>query len=547
MKTNNHISLPLQTLFISLLLCSGLTTGALGIYALATAPTLYIDSEILSIREGIDITKIEQVSLKRSDLWKLPAFSDPDREQEWWKTQQDLYATLNGRDTTTINFTSNDTSWTLSADIKRMPLEDVFIRIGLSNIVGFIFIFSAIYVLRRHTNKAGLLCAFFLGSTALYLISIAPVVHRTLIIDNNLMHFLVSWFFVTSTGQLSIIHFSMLFPHRKRLLKNRPWLPLIIYGYAISISLLYLSEVIALATTLPILFLWMLLLLASISHSIFQEKDIFMRQQMRMSLLAPLLVALFFISAIIFPWTTGGALVDHFALFSLILPFALILSLDNQRLFHDRLRSDQAMKQERERIHRELHDSVLNDLASIMIVTEGAQIFLQKDTAKVKPRLNEIKEIAVETSRQLRGLLWVVDDRQNHWRDIIGLLRKISDDLLSPCDISFDLSVDWDSLQSPQASPTVKHTIHKLYREALINITKHAQASHAKASFSFDKERVFLEISDNGKGFDQSTIGKESYGLENMKRRIMESGGEFNIKTQPGGGTSYLIQVPLMT
>lgn len=547
MNKNRYNNPIFQLIFILFLCGSGATSGFIGIYALTHAPTLFVDANIITFRDGIEITAIDSIALETSDLWKVPAFTDTFSEKNWWRIQHNLHETLKQKATAIIRFTSDNskTSWIVTANIGRMSLREAFLRVGLTYLVGIIFILSAIYVLLRHSNNIGFLCAFFLGSTALYLISIAPVLHRALIMDDFYMRLLINIFFISSTAQLSILHFSALFPRKKKLLENIPWLPYLLYGYAIIISLLYLTQIIALASALPTLFIWILLLLVNFTHSIIQEKDLFMRQQMRMSLLAPLLVAFFFTTSIVYPWTVGGALVDHFALFSLMLPFALILSLDNQHLFQLGLRTERTMKKEREQIHRELHDSVLNDLASIMIVTEGAQAFLERDKNKVKHRLTEIREIAVETSRQLRSLLWVVDDKQNLWTDILSLLRKISDDLLDPINISFEFNVEWNGHQTRQVSPTIKHAIHKLYREALINIIKHAQAQHVTANFKFTNEIVIIKIKDDGRGFDPSKTNKESYGIENMQRRINEIKGTFQIETQIGTGSCYIMHLPL--
>src|SRR5690606_38475560 len=129
-----------------------------------------------------------------------------------------------------------DVAWEMLAEVGRMPAGEIASRLGLIYIVATIYIFAAISVFRHHRRVAGFLCAFFLSSTALYLVSIAPVVHRPIALNPELMQLFIYTFFVASTGQISIVHFSMVFPERKRVLERYPWLPGGFSAYAALIS-----------------------------------------------------------------------------------------------------------------------------------------------------------------------------------------------------------------------------------------------------------------------------------------------------------------------
>lgn len=536
---------PAQWFLIAAMTLCSIGVAFLGVYALQTTPTLYTESEIVTVRQGIQITQIGDQKLRRTDLWKLPAFTSVEREQAWWETQDRLYDLIKHKESVVISFfDETETSWELISDVGRMSVGDILTRIGLIYVVVCIYIVASISVFRRHATTTGFLCAFFLSSSALYLASVAPVVHRPIVMDPDILRLLVSVFFVASTGQISIVHFSVIFPKRKQILRNHRLLVAVFYLYSAVISVLYMLGAIALATTLPFLIFWILLMLSSFVHSMIHLDDEFMKKQVRITFIAPLLVATFFIVSIVLPWPEGGTLVNNYALFSLMLPVALILSLDNQRLYKDRLAIEYNARAEKERIHRELHDTVLNDLASISIVTEGAERFASEPD-KIKARIQRVKEYASESSRRLRNFLWVIDDRQNTWEDVANSLRRFGYDLLGHSDIEFDLEASGTQQEIKPPTTAIKHTIHQVFREALINITKHAQASTVRSSLTFGSSCAIIVISDDGTGMDPHEADTEGHGLQNMKRRIKEHGGELMIDTRPGEGTRIIAQLPI--
>lgn len=540
-----------QWMLLSVLTLGSIFIGATGVYALQSAPTLFTEGDIVTVREGIKITKIDELELVDTDLWKLPAFKPlkaREKEARWWQAQRQLYHMVAARDSVIISFRDENAPpedlWELVAQVGHMSAGNIITRIGLIYAVAVIFIFTSISVFRRHPTTTGFLCAFFLSSSALYLTSIASVVHRPILMDPDILRFLVDMFFVASTGQISIVHFSLVFPEKKHILSRHPSLASALYVYSAAISILYLSDMIALTTTLPFLVLWIALMLGSFVHSITHLDDEFMKKQVRITFLAPILVVTFFVVSIVLQWPEGESPVNNYALFSLILPFALILSLDNQKLYHDRLAVERHSRVEKERIHRELHDTVLNDLASISIVTEGAERF-GSEPDKFRARIERIKEYASESSRRLRNFLWVIDDKQDTWEDVANSLRRLGYDLLTRADILFELDAHGIHQDIRSPTPALKHTIHQIFREALINITKHAHATKVQSSLTFGSSCAVIVISDNGVGMDPDSVDAECHGLENMRRRVSEQGGELVIDSKTGGGTKIIAQLPI--
>ena len=531
---------------IALLTGMSIFMAAAGIYALKKSPTLFFDSQIITLRQGIEITHLNDFKIEPTDLWKLPVFVSPHEEQRWWQAQRHFGELLKNTDRVIIQFNDRrNNSWQIAADVGHISFRDILSRISLIYIVCLIYIISALTVFRRHPTLPGFLCAIFLSSAALYLICLTPVIHRPLFLDPSWLSIFIKIFFVASTGQISIVHFAVIFPRKKRLIERHSWILWLFYAYAFAISMLYLLSLISIKTTLPLLIFWVLIMLAAFAHSMLQDQDEFMRQQTRMTFFALLLVSGYFIVSMVYLWQLEASLLENIALFSLILPFSLILSLDNRQLYLDRISIEINSRKEKERIHRELHDTVLNDLASISIVTEGALRFLKSDPALVQNRLQQIRNYTTDSSTQLRNFLWVIDDRQNTWEDIVSSLRKLGYDLLSQKNINFDIEINRHHRPVPSPSPAVKHSVYQIFRESLINISKHAEATRVLVSITFGNAMVIIVINDNGIGFDPTSIKKNSYGLKNIRQRVDEINGELVVKSRSGYGSQIVVQIPL--
>jgi signal transduction histidine kinase len=84
-----------------------------------------------------------------------------------------------------------------------------------------------------------------------------------------------------------------------------------------------------------------------------------------------------------------------------------------------------------------------------------------------------------------------------------------------------------------------------VFREALINIAKHAHAHRVHSSLAVSDNGLQIAISDDGVGIDPALSSDEGHGLNNMKRRVREQGGELEIMSQPGAGTRVLMRLAL--
>lgn len=534
-------------IFVVLILIS-VFIGIIGFYTLRTSP--YLSFGPVS---PIDITKrrilrIEQIPLDSNLFLRLPEFFTPRQEKDWWHRHEMLYRLLTERDSVRVKFSDNTgTAREVEARVTLMPFSLIIKRTGLIYFVALIFLLSAGSVFQRHRCLSGTLCAFFLVSMAIYFISAAPVVGRSLTLNPLLFQMLIKSVYIAAGGMITLVHFAFVFPRPKEILTRFPRLSHIFYGYFMVTIILYLSGLIAFGATFPFLCFWIALMAGALLHSLLKEKDTFLRKQIRLSLMAPLLVGTIFIVLNLLPEVLGISSMrfTSFALFSLILPFALPSAIDNLRLYQERLEMEQKTQREKERTREELHDTILNNLANISVSSEVALKFLENKAAGVKDRLRLIKELARDSSRQLRGFLWIIDERHNTWEDFSGYLRKCGHDLLGHLEADFELEASQALMKLSPPCLSIRVCLYQVFREAITNIISHSQADTVRAALSGNKEGVILKIKDNGIGFKLESPKEGHYGLKNMKKRVEEFHGLFNVNSRPGQGTRIEVRVPL--
>lgn len=203
---------------------------------------------------------------------------------------------------------------------------------------------------------------------------------------------------------------------------------------------------------------------------------------------------------------------------------------------------DLAAVQERNRIARDIHDSLGHALTSLNIQLQTAVKLWQKNPAKAHPFLAQAQKlgaIAMKEVRQSVGTLRA--DRV----DELPLKQKIWA-LIDNVRSGTGLTIRSKIADCPQLSPQIENTIYRIVQEALTNIAKYAQATEVEIKLKVIEAKVYLSVRDNGKGFElnQSRTG---YGLQGMQERINAVEGGLQIQTAPGAGCRILVEIPVIT
>lgn len=219
-------------------------------------------------------------------------------------------------------------------------------------------------------------------------------------------------------------------------------------------------------------------------------------------------------------------------------------------LFIERKRAEQAQWEqarllaafeERQRLARDLHDSVTQTLFSASVVAEMLPIMWTRDPDQIKPGLDELHQLTRDALSEMRSLLDDLRPNDMAGRDLPKLLKQLGDTLTRRTNAEFTL----DAQLSVPLPADIQITLYRIAQEALNNIAKHAAATQVSLLLHADESQVSLQIEDNGRGFDMMNIPDGHYGVDIMHERAATIGARFHVSSTPGMGTRLNLHVRL--
>ena len=206
-----------------------------------------------------------------------------------------------------------------------------------------------------------------------------------------------------------------------------------------------------------------------------------------------------------------------------------------------------AMLQERERLARELHDQLAQELSFINIQTQAALALLESgQTARAEAVLLRLAEIARQTQMDVREMISFLINAGQVDRGLLDALRQTVEGFSQKSGIQVNLRVP-DPLPTPILDPTVELHLLRITQESLTNIRKHACARQAWVSLAYSSAWVELTVEDDGVGFTPSELSgnDEQFGLRIMAERATEIGGSLQVSAEPGCGTQVVVRIPV--
>jgi signal transduction histidine kinase len=203
----------------------------------------------------------------------------------------------------------------------------------------------------------------------------------------------------------------------------------------------------------------------------------------------------------------------------------------------------QAMAEDRERIGRDLHDGIIQSIYCVGLALDYARMSIDEEPQQARQKIEQSIEALNATIRDIRSYILDLRPRQFQGENLKAGLQRLVDEFQANAGIHGSVVGPDDGLVDfPAANATA---LFHICQEALANIAKHATASAAEVRLWTAKDRVLLEVSDNGAGFDlrkmSVTLG---HGLSNMHVRARKVGGDVEITSGPGEGTTVLAWVP---
>lgn len=205
---------------------------------------------------------------------------------------------------------------------------------------------------------------------------------------------------------------------------------------------------------------------------------------------------------------------------------------------------DLTLANERQRLARELHDTLAQGLVGLILQLEATATHLQNGHQE---RAEEIIRHAMSRARvtlaDARQAIGDLREIQGSSDDVVEIIRTEAQRFTTatgiPCEV--------DAVSAPGIAERIAEHCQRVVAEALINVARHAQAQHTWVSLSGQPECLKISIRDDGVGFDPETQTQSSghYGLLGMRERARLAGGKLDIKSVPGTGTTITLTVPL--
>jgi two-component system sensor histidine kinase DevS len=217
------------------------------------------------------------------------------------------------------------------------------------------------------------------------------------------------------------------------------------------------------------------------------------------------------------------------------------LSIENVHLGRQAQRL--AVLEERERIGMDLHDGIIQSIYAIGLALDYARTALDEEPYSARAKIYQAIEGLDTTIRDIRSYILDLRPRQFRGEDLVQGLEQLVEEFNTNSRSQAILLGPRNGLGGlPTANATA---LFHICQEALANAAKHAKAGLVDVRILTSDERVILEVTDDGLGFDlrkmSSTLG---HGLSNMHFRAQKVGGDVEINSEPGSGTTVMAWVP---
>jgi signal transduction histidine kinase len=217
------------------------------------------------------------------------------------------------------------------------------------------------------------------------------------------------------------------------------------------------------------------------------------------------------------------------------------LAIENARLHANARRL--AVLEERERIGMDLHDGIIQSIYGVGLAMENIQHMLGEGESQAKNRVKHAIDDLNQIIRDIRTYILDLRPRQLNNENLLDALRRLASEYRANTLASATVSGTKARLDSLPQSHSM--ALFHICQEALANAAKHAAAKRVSVNVWTTDERVVMEVRDNGKGFDLDRMSKSiGHGLANMQTRVRAVGGEVDISSAPGEGTTILAWVP---
>ncbi len=202
---------------------------------------------------------------------------------------------------------------------------------------------------------------------------------------------------------------------------------------------------------------------------------------------------------------------------------------------------DRGVHEERDRLSREIHDTLAQGFTSVVTLARAADAALARgDTETARERLALIERTASDNLSEARLIVAELTPGHLQSRTLGQALERLGDAVSRENGLRADVHVGGEPVPLGGVAEVV---ILRTAQEALSNVRRHAGARRVDIGLAYGPEHVVLTVSDDGRGFDPAA-DRRGFGLDGVHSRAAEVGGEVSLVSSPGGGTTLRLEVP---
>jgi signal transduction histidine kinase len=245
-----------------------------------------------------------------------------------------------------------------------------------------------------------------------------------------------------------------------------------------------------------------------------------------------------------------GSVIIYLSAYTLATRRAQMANIHNQSLMEQLQKANMQMEShantlkqlgvahERQRLRRELHDSVTQTIFSMTLTTQSALLLLDRDPSRVGAQLDRLNQLAQSALTEMHTLISELRPEHQVGSGLAAELRQHIQNRHIPEGLTVTVEIEGGQTLSPEEG----QGLFRIAQEALNNVIKHAQASNACIRLHM-AEPSWIEIEDNGKGFNLEQIkGSGRFGLAGMRERADEIRWDLSIYSNPGTGTRVRVE-----
>ncbi len=226
-----------------------------------------------------------------------------------------------------------------------------------------------------------------------------------------------------------------------------------------------------------------------------------------------------------------------------VLIVAVTLGLMAYALYRYRLSRLLELERVRTRLATDLHDDIGSNLSLIAMASEVANRQAHNVDEQMAGWLSLISTTSRETVDSMSDIVWAVNPAKDRLSDLIQRMRRVAEETLTARNIDLRFTAPEKDAEMRLGAET-RREVFLVFKEGVNNIARHSQSTQAELSLKVSGGLLVLKLSDNGLGFDPSSVD-EGNGLASMRRRAEKLSGKLVTDSQPGAGTSITLTVPL--